>query len=130
MEKTLDKDYAERLSQETKKTAKSIINTNNKNIPKIDDFLGKIKNAFISAADIVLKKNIRNENNLKKCKQQKWYNPNCQQMRKNLSRLGRILAKNPNSHFLTGQYFNLKRRYKATCKKEKQKFERKLLQNL
>ena len=63
MEKTLDKDYAERLSQETKKTAKSIINTNNKNIPKIDDFLGKIKNAFISAADIVLKKNIRNENN-------------------------------------------------------------------
>ena len=51
-------------------------------------------------------------------------------MRKNLNRLGRILTKNPNNHFLRGQYFNLKRRYKTTCKKEKQKFERKLLQNL
>ena len=49
---------------------KSILNTNNKNIPKIDDFLGKIKNAFISAADIVLKMNFCNKNNsLKKCNQ-------------------------------------------------------------
>ena len=47
-----------------------------------DDFLGKIQNTFISAADVVLKKNFRNKNNLKKCKQQKWYNSNCQQMRK------------------------------------------------
>ena len=128
--KTLDKDYAKRLSQETKKMTKSIVNTNNKNIPNIDDFLGKISNAFISAADIVLKKHFRNKNNLKKCKQQKWYNPNCQQMRKNLNQLGRILTKNPNNDFLRGQYFNLKRRYKATCKKEKRKFEWKLLQNL
>ena len=51
-------------------------------------------------------------------------------MRKNLNRLGRILTKSPNNHFLRGQYFNLKRRYKATCKKEKRKFDRKLLQNL
>ena len=51
-------------------------------------------------------------------------------MRKSLNRLGGILTKNPNNHFLTEQYFNLKRRYKATCKKEKQKFGRKLLQNL
>ena len=33
----------------------SIINTNNKRISEIDDFLGKIQNFFISAADIVLK---------------------------------------------------------------------------
>ena len=65
---------------------KSIININNKNIPNIDYFLGKIQNTFISAADIGLKKNIRNKNNLKKCKQQKWHNPNCQQMSKNLNR--------------------------------------------
>ena len=51
-------------------------------------------------------------------------------MRKNLNCLGRILTKNLNNHFLRGQYFNLKRRYKTTCKKEKRKFERKLLQNL
>ena len=38
--------------------------------------------------------------------------------------------KNPNNHFLRGQYFNLMRRYKATCQKEKRKFKRKLLQNL
>ena len=44
--------------------------------------------------------------------------------------MGRILTKNPYKHFLRGQYFNLKRRYKATCKKEKRKFERKSLQNL
>ena len=50
---------------------KSITNTSNKNIPNIDDILGKIQNAFISAADIVLKKNFCNKNNLKKCKQQK-----------------------------------------------------------
>ena len=128
--KSLEKDYTERFSQETNKMTKSIISTNNKNISNIDDFLGKIQNAFISAAGIVLKKNFRNKNNLKKCKQQKWYNPNCQQMRKNLNRLGRIITKNPNNHFLRGQYFNLKRRYKATCKKQKRKFERKLLQNL
>ena len=66
--KTLEKDYAERLSQETKKVTKSIINTNNKNIPYIDYFLGKFQNAFISAEDIVLKKNFRNKINLKKCK--------------------------------------------------------------
>ena len=51
-------------------------------------------------------------------------------MRKSLNRSGGILAKNPNNHFLTEQYFNLKRRYKATCKKEERKFGGKLLQNL
>ena len=56
----------------------SIINTNNENISDI--FLEKIQNIFISSADIVLKKNFRNKNNLKKCKQQKWYNLNCQQI--------------------------------------------------
>ena len=60
----------------------------------------------------------------------KMYNPNCQQMQKNLNWLVHILTKNPNNHFYRGKYFNLKCRYKATCKKEKQKFERKLLQNL
>ena len=38
-------------------------------------------------------------------------------MRKKLNKLRRKLTKNPNNHFLRGQYFNLKRRYKATCKK-------------
>ena len=57
-------------------------------------------------------------------------NSNCQQLRKSLNQLGCILTKNPDNHFLRGQYFNLKRRYKATCKKEKRKSERKLLQNL
>ena len=57
-------------------------------------------------------------------------NSNCQQMRKNLNRLGRILTKNPNNYFLRGQYFNLKRRYKSACKKEKGKCRRKLQQNL
>ena len=50
--------------------------------------------------------------------------------KKLIYRFGRILTKNPINHFLRGQYFKLKRRYKATCKNEKQKFERKLLQNL
>ena len=44
---------------------KSIIKKNNKNIPKIDDFLRKIQNAFISAANIVMKKNFRNKHVLK-----------------------------------------------------------------
>ena len=44
-----------------------------KNISDINYFLGKIQNAFISAADIVIKKNFLNKNNLKKCKQQKQY---------------------------------------------------------
>ena len=35
----------------------SIINTNNKRISEIDDFLGKTQSAFISAADIALKRN-------------------------------------------------------------------------
>ena len=52
MEKTLEKDYAERLSQVKKKVTDSIINTNNKKISEIDDFLGKIQGVFISAADI------------------------------------------------------------------------------
>ena len=63
-------------------------------------------------------------NTHKKC-----YNSNCQQMQKTVNRLGQILTKNPN-HFLQGQCFNLKGRYKTTCKKEKRKFERKLPQNL
>ena len=50
-------------------------------------------------------------------------------MQKTVNRLGQILTKNPN-HFLQGQCFNLKGRYKTTCKKEKRKFERKLPQNL
>ena len=54
---TLEKDFAERLSQETKKVTDSINNTNNKSISDIDDFLGKIENAFISVADILVKKN-------------------------------------------------------------------------
>ena len=41
---------------------------------------------------------------------------------KKKNRLERILIKNSNNHFLRQQYFNLKRIYKATCKKEKQKF--------
>ena len=65
------------LAKKPKKVTNSIINTNNKNISDVDDFLGKIQDAFISAADIVLKKNFRNKNNLKKCKQQKWYNSSC-----------------------------------------------------
>ena len=81
----LEKDYIERLTQETKKVTKSIINTNNENIPNIDDFLGKFQNAVISEAYIVLKNNFGNNNNLKKCKQQKWCNSNYQRMRKNLN---------------------------------------------
>ena len=69
--KTLEKDYAERLNQETKKMTNSTNNTNNKNISDIEDFLGKISNAFISAADIVMEKNFCNKSNLKKCKRQK-----------------------------------------------------------
>ena len=57
-------------------------------------------------------------------------NSNCQQIQKNLNRLGRILTKNPINHFLRGQYFNLKRKYKSACKTEKRKFKRKLQQNL
>ena len=73
---------------------KSITNTSNKNIPNIDDFLGKIQNAFISAADIVLKKNFRNKSNLKKCKQQKWYNPNLSTNAKKLKPVGMHTHKN------------------------------------
>ena len=85
---------------------------------------------FSSAADIALKKNFRNKINLKKCNQKKWYNSNCEQMRKKLNQFGRIPTKSPDNHFLRGQYFNLNRRYKATCKKAKGKVERKLIQNL
>ena len=49
---------------------------------------------------------------------------------KKLNLQGRILTKSPNYYFLRGQYFNLKCRYKATCKKEKRKLERKLVQHL
>ena len=52
--KTLEKDYSERISQETKKVKNSIINTTNKSISDIDDILGKLQNTFISAADIGL----------------------------------------------------------------------------
>ena len=52
----LQKDYAERLSQETKKMTDSIINTNNKKISEIDQFLGKFQSVFISTADNVLKR--------------------------------------------------------------------------
>ena len=72
MEETLEKDYAERLSIETKKVTDSINNTNNQSISDIDNFLGKIQNTFIFAADIVLKRNFCNKNNFEKCKQQKW----------------------------------------------------------
>ena len=51
-------------------------------------------------------------------------------MRKNLNRLGRILTETLNNHFLREQYFKLKRRYKTTCKKEEQNFERKSKQNV
>ena len=51
-------------------------------------------------------------------------------MGKKVKAVGKQLIKSPNNHFLRGQYFNLKWRYKATCKKEKRKSERKLLQNL
>ena len=46
-----------------------------------------------------------------------------------LNRLGQTLTKNSNNNFVRGQYFNLKYKYKPTCKKEKRKFERELLQN-
>ena len=75
--KTLEKDYAERLNQETKKMTNSINNTNNKNISDTEDVLGKIRNAFISAADIVMENNFCYKSNLKKCKRQKWFNSNC-----------------------------------------------------
>ena len=76
------------------------------------------------------KRNFRNENKLKKCKQQNWCNQICQKIWKNLNWLGHVLKKNPNNHFFRGQYFNLKRRYRARCQKKTRKFERKLLQNL
>ena len=63
--KTLEKDYAGRLAQETKKVKKPIINIGNKNVANSDDFLGKIQNVFNSAADTVLKRDFRNKNNLK-----------------------------------------------------------------
>ena len=49
----------------------SINNTNNKNISDTEDVLGKIRNAFISAADIVMENNFCYKSNLKKCKRQK-----------------------------------------------------------
>ena len=53
-------------------------------------------------------------------------------MSKNLDRLRRIFKKNLNTvnlNYVRGQYFDLKYKYKATCMKEIQKFEIKLLQN-
>ena len=41
------------------------MNTSNKNISEIDDFFKKIQSAFVSVADIALKKNFRIKNNLK-----------------------------------------------------------------
>ena len=38
-------------------------------------------------------------------------------MSKKLNRLGQILTKNPNNRFQSGEYFNLRRRFKATYKK-------------
>lgn len=69
------------------------MNTSNKNISEIDDFFKKIQSAFVSVADIALKKNFRNKNNLKKRKQQKWNNLDRHQMQKRLNQLGRIVMR-------------------------------------
>ena len=91
---------------------------------EIDNFLEQIQNAYISAADITLIKGKHpNKNKPIKRKNQKWYNLSCQQLQKNLNRLGRILTKNPNNHFVKEQYFQQRRKYKANCRKEKRKYE-------
>ena len=69
------------------------MNTSNKNISEIDDFFKKIQSAFVSVADIALKKNFRNKNNLKKRKQQKWNNLDRHQMQIRLNQLGRIVMR-------------------------------------
>ena len=49
---------------------------------------------------------------MKKCKQQKWYYWNCQQIKstKKIKPVGTHITKNLNNHFLKEQYFKLKRR--------------------
>ena len=102
------------LSQETKKVTNSITDTNNKTLLKLTNFR-KNQKCFYFCSRYCPKNNFRNKNKLKKCKQQKWFNTNCQQIRKNLNWLGHVLIKNPNHHFFSGQYFNLKIRYRKRC---------------
>ena len=40
---------------------------------------------------------------------------------KKLNQLGQVLTKTPKKHFVRGQYFNLKQKYKPNYKKEKKK---------
>ena len=93
--KILEKEYSEKLNQETKKLTTIMKNTSNDNdnSSKIDNFLQEIEGVYLSAADNILKKNTPNKQNLKKRKHQKWFNLTCQQMQRNLNRLGRILTK-------------------------------------
>ena len=125
---SLINNYSENLSQETLK----IKNPNNEREPfnEIDNFLEQIQNAYISAAEKALKCKHPNNSKRKKRKNQHWFNLNCHQLQKNLNRLGRILTKNPKNHFVKEQYFQLKRKYRANCRKEKRKYERNLLQDL
>ena len=44
-------------------------------------------------------------------------------MKKKLNQLGQVLTKTLNKHFVRGQYFNLKRKYKPDHKKEKKKLK-------
>ena len=99
----------------------SIINTNNKRISEIDNFLGKNQSASISTADIFLKRIFVIKIN--------WKNVNKKNGRTQFVKKC-VLTKNPNKHFFRGQFFNLNRSYRARCQQKKRKFERKLLQNL
>ena len=131
--KILENEYSKKLDQETNKLTVNMKNKNNyldDNFSKIDNLLQKIEDTYLSTANIILNQNKPNKPKFKKPRHQKWFNLTCQQMQRNLNRLGRILTKKPDNHFVKEQYFNLRRKYKTYCRKEKRKFESNLLQNL
>ena len=83
----------------------------------VEDLLKQITNRFQLAAKSTLKlKNLKDKSKSKRKQTNKWFNQNCQNLRKQLKVLTKALDRSPNNCFLRGKYFSLKKRYKATYK--------------
>ena len=61
-------------------------------------------------------------------KNKKWFNKTCLEIRRKLKYACRALSKPLNNSFLRGKYYQLKAKYKSTCRKLKRNFEQNLLQ--
>jgi exonuclease III len=95
----------------------------------VDESVSSIADILLQAANSSLRKKRSKKSNRRKC-YRKWFDVDCEQVRKNIKYLGKKLHKNPCNNHLREAFFREKKRYKKLIKVKRKEFRQGCIKKL